>query len=51
MIARTRRGRIIPIATMSEGVEEQSLKKQIMRPTTAKAHTAIVPVPTPKTRP
>ena len=46
-MSKTKRGIIIPIATISVGVAAQSLKKQIISPKTANAPTATVPLPTP----
>ena len=51
IMANTINGKEIPIAIIILGVGVKSFKKQIMRPNTAKAPIAIVPVPTPRTRP
>jgi hypothetical protein len=50
-ISKTITGRRSPIKTMRLGVFEQSLKKHIINPIIPKIQTAIVPTPTPRTRP
>ena len=51
MISKVITGMRMPTATIRLGVGEQSLKKQISKPTMPMMHTAMVPSPTPKTRP
>jgi len=50
-ISKTSSGNAMPAHTIKLGVAAQSLKKQITSPTIPKAHTATVPLPTPKTKP
>ena len=51
MISKVITGKRMATATIRLGVGEQSLKKQINNPTMPMMHTAMVPSPTPKTRP
>jgi hypothetical protein len=51
MIRKVMTGKAIPRATIRLGVDEQSLKKQTINPIIPRIHTAMVPWPTPKTRP
>ncbi len=50
-INNTRSGKAIPAKTIILGVAVMSLKKQIIKPIMPKAQTAMVPLPTPRTRP